>query len=46
MVKSNKSKFEQNRNNKGIGTDRANARNINASTAYDTCSEQLSPFGV
>lgn len=45
MVKSNKSKYEQNRNNKGNGTDRANARNINASTAYDTCSEQLSPFG-
>ena len=45
MVKFNKSKFEQNRNNKGTGTDRANARNINASTAYDTCTEQLSPFG-
>ena len=45
MVKSNKSNFKQNRNNKGIGTDQANARNINASTAYDTCSEQLSPFG-
>lgn len=45
MVKANKSKFTKKYNNKGTQTDHSNARNINASTAYDTCSEQLSPFG-
>jgi len=45
MVKSNKSNFGKNHNNKGTGTDHSNARKINASTTYDTCSEQLSPFG-
>jgi hypothetical protein len=45
MVKSNKSKNLRNRKNKGIREDRTKARKINASTPYDTCSEQLSPFG-
>jgi len=44
MVKSNKSKNRQKRKGKGS---RATARagRINASTPYDTCTEQLSPFG-
>ena len=45
MVKSNKSKNHRNRKNKGIREDAAKARKINASTPYETCSEQLSPFG-
>jgi hypothetical protein len=45
MVKSNKSKNRRNRKNKGIGENAARARKINASTQYETCSEQLSPFG-
>jgi len=45
MVKSNKSKNRRNRKNKGIGENSVRARKINASTQYETCSEQLSPFG-
>ena len=45
MVKSNKSKNCRNRKNKGIKENTAQARKINASTPYETCSEQLSPFG-
>jgi hypothetical protein len=45
MVKSKKSKSRQNRNKKGVGKDSARTRKINASTAYETCSEHLSPFG-
>jgi hypothetical protein len=45
MVKSKKSDFSKNRNPKGFSPKGAKAKKINASTAYDTCSEQLSPFG-
>ncbi len=45
MVKSKKSKSWQNGNKKGVAKKSTKARKINASTAYETCSEQLSPFG-
>ncbi len=45
MVKSKKSNFRENRNPKGFGPNGAKAKKINVSTAYDTRSEQLSPFG-
>jgi len=45
MVKSNKSRKRRNRKGKGSNKKSARAKKINASTAYDTCSEQLSPFG-
>jgi hypothetical protein len=45
MVKSKKSNFRKNRNPKGFSQNGAKAKKINASTAFDTCSEQLSPFG-
>ena len=45
MVKSNKSKIRKNCKGKGLRKNTANARKINASTPYETCSEQLSPFG-
>jgi hypothetical protein len=45
MVKSSKSKERKNRKNKGARKNPVKSRNINASTAYDTCTEQLSPFG-
>lgn len=45
MVKSKKSNFQKNRNKKGCTANPAKAKKINASTQYDTCSEQLSPFG-
>ena len=45
MVKSKKSNFQENRNPKGFSPNGARAKKINASTAFDTCSEQLSPFG-
>ena len=45
MVKTRKSEFSENRNHKGFSADGARAKRINASTVYDTCSEQLSPFG-
>ena len=45
MVKSSKSKKRKNRKGKGIGTKPVRSKKINASTPYDTCTEQLSPFG-
>ena len=45
MVKSNKSKNRQKRKGKGFRANTARARRINASTPYDACTEQLSPFG-
>jgi len=45
MVKSTKSNFQQNRNSKGFNENRTRASKINASTPYETCSEQLSAFG-
>ena len=45
MVNSNKSKKRKNRKGKGFSKNSAKAKKINASTAYDTCTEQLSPFG-
>ena len=45
MVKRRRQHSRKNRNRKGFIKRRARARKINASTAYDTCTEQLSPFG-
>ena len=45
MVKSSKSDSQQNCNCKGSIKSRSRANKINASTPYETCSEQLSPFG-
>jgi hypothetical protein len=45
MVKSKKSDFRKNRNTKGRRANSGRPKKIKASTAYDTCSEQLSPFG-
>ncbi len=45
MVKFNKSKKRKNGKNKGFRENAASARKINASTPYETCTEQLSPFG-
>ena len=45
MVKRRKNNNSKNRSRKGFCQKRAKARKINASTAYETCSEQLSPFG-
>jgi hypothetical protein len=45
MVKSNKSKKRKNHKHKGFKANSARARKINASTPYETCTEQLSPFG-
>lgn len=45
MVKRQKYITSKNRIRKGFCKNRAKARKINASTPYETCSEQLSPFG-
>lgn len=45
MVKQRKNNNRKSRNSKGFNKNRAEARNINASTVYETCPEQLSPFG-
>lgn len=45
MVKRRKNNNRKSRNGKGFCQKRAKARKINASTAYETCTEQLSPFG-
>jgi len=45
MVNSTKSDFRQNRKAKGSIENRARASKINAFTLYETCGEQLSPFG-
>jgi hypothetical protein len=45
MVKRQKKNTRKNRNGKGFCKNPAKARKINASTPYETCTEQLSPFG-
>jgi Transposase DDE domain group 1 len=45
MVKRHKKNTRKNRTRKGFCKNRAKARKINASTGYETCTEQLSPFG-
>jgi hypothetical protein len=45
MVKRRKQSNRKNRSGKGFCKKRPRPRKINASTAYETCSEQLSPFG-
>jgi len=45
MVKRQKHITNKNRIRKGFCKNRIKARKINASTPYETCSEQLSPFG-
>ena len=45
MVKQQKKNNRKSRNSKGFHKKRVEARNINASTRYETCTEQLSPFG-
>lgn len=45
MVKSRKAKSRQNHKAKGFRKNPVRSRKITASTDYDTCSEQLSPFG-
>ena len=45
MVKRRNQSTRKNRNRKGFCGKRSKSRKINASTAYETCTEQLSPFG-
>jgi hypothetical protein len=45
MVKRRKNNTNKKRNSKGFTQNGAKARKINASTVYETCTEQLSPFG-
>jgi hypothetical protein len=45
MVKRQKDSIRKNRIGKGFRKKRTKASKINASTPYETCSEQLSPFG-
>jgi hypothetical protein len=45
MVKQRKKNTKKKRSCKGFITNGAKARKINASTEYETCTEQLSPFG-
>lgn len=45
MVKRQKKNTRKKRSRKGLRKISAEARNINASTQFDTCTEQLSPFG-
>jgi hypothetical protein len=45
MVKRRRKDSSKRRNSKGFNKKCAEARKINASTAYETCTEQLSPFG-
>ena len=45
MVKQRKKGNRKRRAGKGSCANRARARKINASTEFETCSEQLSPFG-
>ena len=45
MVKRRKKDTKKKRNGKGFKENGAKARKINASTLYETCTEQLSPFG-
>jgi len=45
MVKRRKNNTKKKRNGKGFRENVTQARKINASTVYETCTEQLSPFG-
>jgi hypothetical protein len=45
MVKQQKKHIKKKRSSKGFNTNAAEARRINASTVYGTCTEQLSSFG-
>ena len=45
MVKQQKKSNKKRRNGKGFKANGAKARKINASMIYETCTEQLSPFG-
>ena len=45
MVKRRKNNTKKKRNGKGVNENGAEARKINASTEFETCTEQLSPFG-
>jgi hypothetical protein len=45
MVKRRKKNTRKTRNSKEFNANGAKARKINASTHYETCTEQLSPFG-
>ena len=45
MVKRQKKNNRKKRNGKGFNKNRVGTRKINASTVYETCTEQLSPFG-
>jgi len=45
MVKKRKKRITKRRASKGFRQNRSKARKIGASTPYDTCNEQLSPFG-
>jgi hypothetical protein len=45
MVKRRKKTTKKKRSRKGFCEKRPRPRKINASTAYETCTEQLSPFG-
>lgn len=45
MVKGRKKNIRKSCSGKGFNRKRRKARKINASTPYDTCTEQLSPFG-
>ena len=45
MVKQRKKNNKKKRSSKGFTANSAKARKINASTKYETCDEQLSPFG-
>ena len=44
MIKRQKNNTKKKRNGKGFKENDAEARKINASTVYETCTEQLSPF--
>lgn len=45
MVKQRRKNIRKRRSSKGFRANRAKASKINASTPYETCTEQLSPFG-
>jgi hypothetical protein len=45
MVKRRKNNTKKKRNGKGFNDNVSEARTINASTEFETCTEQLSPFG-
>ena len=45
MVKQQKKNNRKKRSSKDFTANSAKARKINASTEYETCDEQLSPFG-